>query len=140
MHTRWLFGSAILVLTVATACEVPGTGAVKGKAATSGAPSRESDSYLADEAQTAQLAIQALDVFHRERGNYPMDAAELVSVVPEADGGGDLAGGWAYSSTGGGYQLTHRLSSGSTLVYTHDGSSGSWEYTAKGGGTRPMRF
>lgn len=140
MKTRWLFGSAALVLVVATACDIPGTGAIKGKGATTGAPSRESDAYLADEAQTATLAIQALDVFQRERGNYPVDASDLASIAPEAVEGGNLAGGWSYSPQGGGYQLTHRLSSGSTLVYTYDGGAKRWEYTPQGGETREMGF
>jgi hypothetical protein len=131
--------SLSLIFGVILACEVPGKSGA-GRGATSGAPSRESDSYLEDEAQTAQLAMQALDVFRRERGNFPADAAELASVVPEVGGGPELAGGWSYSPDGGGYRLSHRLSSGSRLVYTYSGSSGSWEYTPAGGSPRAMNF
>ena len=134
--------SLVGLAAIGIACGRGGRGAAPaaGVGAGSSGGSEPSAAFLEDETQTAQLAIQALDIYRRDHPGYPFDAAELIAVVPEVDGsGGQLFGGWDYSGSGGGYTLRRVLRGNHALVYTFNGSSGTWEFHPSGGSPRPLQ-
>jgi len=90
------------------------------------------DPRLTREAKTANIAISALDRFHRDHVAYPADTAALapyLASLRSTSNAPEIAG-WHYTRKpdGSGYTLARKLGWDPCLLYEVDGAQARWVF------------